>query len=125
MTCEELAPLLPDLIDGTLEPEVQAQAEEALTRCPQCRQELENAREILALLVDFRSQYASVQLEAGFETRLLSRLRRQTHGLALLDLSSRTFSLWLLELINLLGSLLDPKSKAVVTGSPSTQTGLS
>jgi predicted anti-sigma-YlaC factor YlaD len=108
MTCEELAELLPDLMDGTVAPELQAEAEEALARCPECRQELEAARQIRALLVRYQSQALTVQLSPQFEARLLTRLRRQKHGLALIDFSSRSFGLWLVEVINILGHLFAP-----------------
>jgi Putative zinc-finger len=106
MTCEELAQLIPDLVDGTLSGAVLAEAEAALLECPDCRRELEIARQVRAMLIELQAQNVNLQVPAGFEARLLARLRTQNSGLELLDLSSKAFALWLLELINLLGSLI-------------------
>ncbi len=109
MSCEELAELLPDIMDGTLEVAKQAEAEQALLRCHDCRKELEAARRIRALLVQYQASNVEVQLSAGFEARLLSRLARQKHGLALLDFTSHSFGLWLVEIINIIGHLFAPQ----------------
>jgi hypothetical protein len=108
MNCEELARLLPDLVDGTLPPQLQAEAEAALNDCPDCRRELEIARQVRALLVALQAEYAGLRIPAGFEARLLARIHAEHTGLELLDLTSRNLLEWLIELINLIGALLDP-----------------
>ena len=105
MTCEELEQLLPDLVDGTLAPELRAEAEAALAQCPDCQRELTIAREVRAFLT--RLEMENVPVPAGFEARLLARVRRQENYLELLDLSSRSFAFWLLEFMNLFGGLLN------------------
>ncbi len=107
MTCEELAQLLPDLMDDTLTPEVKAEAEIALARCPACQKELEAARQIRNLLTKLQAGNVQMRPSAAFEARLFARIRQQKHGLALLDLSSRGFGLWLVEFINLVGHLVN------------------
>ena len=105
MTCEELEQLLPDLVDGTLAPELRAEAEAALAECPDCQRELTIAREVRTFLTQLEMQ--NVRVPAGFEARLLARVRKQEHYLELLDLPSRSFAFWLLEFMNLLGGLLN------------------
>lgn len=123
MTCDELAELLPDLLDDTLSPEVKAAAQEALAGCPDCQKELEAARNIRAFLARLQSGSVTLQPSVGFETRLLAQLRRQRHGLALVDLSSRSFGLWLIELINIVGHLLN--ANATTAGTATTNPGAS
>ncbi len=108
MNCKELSQLIPDLVDGTLSAEVLAEAEAVLPNCPDCQRELEIARQIRAFLVQLQAENSQFRVPAGFETRLLERVRRQSGGLDLLDLSSKAFATWLIELINLLGGLLEP-----------------
>ena len=110
MTCEELATLLPDLLDNTLPPDVLKEAQLALAACPDCQKELDAARQIRNLLAQFQAQAGQFQVSADFEVRLFARLGRQKHSLALLDLTSKSFGLWLIELVNLVGHLLDPKA---------------
>lgn len=110
MNCEELANLLPDLVDGTLSDERRAEAEAALPQCPECQQELEIARQVRAFLVRLQAEYASVRIPEGFEARLLAKVRGQYSGKEFLDLSSLAFVEWLLELLNLLGELLNPQA---------------
>jgi anti-sigma factor RsiW len=105
MTCEELEQLLPDLVDGTLAPELRAEAVAALAQCSDCQRELTIAREVRAFLT--RLEMENVPVPAGFEARLLARVRRQANYLELLDLSSRSFAFWLLEFMNLFGGLLN------------------
>jgi len=109
MNCDELASLLPDLVDGTLSDEQRIEAEAALPLCPECQRELELARQVRAFLVRLQAGYANVRIPAGFETRLLAKVRAQHSGVDLLDLSSVAFVAWLVELLNLLGGLLDPQ----------------
>ncbi len=118
MNCEELTQLLPDLVDGTLPEALLAEAEEALAQCPDCRRELEAARQIQTLFATLRSENVQLQVPAGFEVRLLARVHRQSGGLELLDLSSRAFLMWVIELINLIGGLVNPTS---VSGAASSQ----
>jgi anti-sigma factor RsiW len=108
MNCDELSQLLPDLVDGTLPADLLAEAEAALAQCLDCQRELEAARQIRTFLVALQAENADLRVPAGFEARLLSRIHRQHGGLELLDLSSRAFFMWLVELLNLIGGLLDP-----------------
>lgn len=119
MNCEELAQLLPELVDGLLSPAQQAEAEAALPGCPDCQRELEMARQIRTLLVALQAEYADIRIPAGFEARLLAHVRTRHSGLEFLDLSSRAFMEWLVELLNLIGSLLDarPNPQTSVPGN--------
>lgn len=108
MNCDELAALLPDLVDGTLAADVRAEAEAALPQCPECQQELEIARQVHTLLFQLQAEQADLRIPAGFEARLLAKVRAQHSGKELLDLSSKAFVLWLLEFIELVGGLIDP-----------------
>lgn len=108
MNCEELTQFLPDLVDGTLPEDIRAEAEAALAQCPDCQRELEAARQIHLLLATLQAEKGELRVPAGFEVRLLARIHDQRSGLELLDLSSRTFALWLVDLLNLLGGLFDP-----------------
>lgn len=108
MNCEELAQLIPDLVDGTLPDALLAEAQAALPQCPDCERELEIARQVRSFMVAFQAQHADIRVPAGFEARLLARVRSQHSGLELLDLSSKALGMWLIELINLLGGLIDP-----------------
>jgi anti-sigma factor RsiW len=119
MNCEELTQLLPDLVDGTLQDALLAEAEEALSRCPDCQRELEAARQIRTLFATLRAENVQFQVPAGFEVRLLARIHRQHSGLELLDLSSRAFLMWVIELINLIGGLVNPPSMSGATGPQS------
>lgn len=107
MNCEELAQLIPDLVDGSLSPELRAEAEVALTQCPDCQRELEIARQIRQLLVSLQAEHPELRVPAGFEARLMAQIKRQNSSLEFLDLSSKAFGIWLVELINLIGGLLD------------------
>jgi len=120
MNCEELTQFLPDLVDGTLPDALLAEAEEALSRCPDCQRELEAARQIRTLLVALQAENVQLSVPAGFEVRLLARVHKQNSGLELLDLSSKAFAMWLIELINLIGGLINPSPIYGATGSQST-----
>lgn len=108
MNCEELAQLIPDLVDGTVPASLLAEAEAALPQCPDSLQELTLARQVRAFLLELQAEHAGLRLPTGFEARLLAQVRVQHSGLELLDLSSKAFGMWLVELINLIGGLLDP-----------------
>jgi anti-sigma factor RsiW len=108
MTCEELAQLIPDLVDGTLSPEVRVEAEATFPQCPDCQLEFEIGRQIRALLIALQAEHPELRIPAGFQARLMTQIKRQRSGLELIDLSSRAFGVWLVELINLIGGLLDP-----------------
>ena len=110
MNCEELAQLIPDLVDGTVPTSLLAEAESALPQCPDCQRELALARQVRAFLLELQAEHADLRIPAGFEARLLAQVRVQHSGLELLDLSSKAFGMWLVELINLIGGLLDPGS---------------
>ncbi|MHB8598155.1 MAG: anti-sigma factor family protein [Ktedonobacteraceae bacterium] len=117
MNCEELAQLIPDLVDGTLSPEVLADAEATLPQCPEREQELVMARQIHAFLVRMQAENANLRVPVGFEARLLSRVQAQHTNLELLDLSAKIFGAWLVELLNLIGGLIDPAAQSAVTRS--------
>jgi len=117
MNCEELTELLPDLVDGTLPDALRVEAEAALAQCPDCQRELEAARQIRTLFAALQAENVQLQVPAGFETRLLARVHKQRGGLELLDLSSQAFLMWVLELINLIGGLLNPDSVPGTSGS--------
>lgn len=106
MNCDELTLLLPDLIDGTLSAEKRAEAEAALTECEECRQQLEFARQVHLFLLQLQVENEQFRVPAGFEARLLARVRQQQGTLDLFDLSSKAFAQWMVELINLVGGLL-------------------
>ena len=108
MNCEELAQLIPDLVDGIVPAPLLAEAEATLPQCPDCQRELAIARQVRTFLLELQAEHAELRLPAGFETRLLAQVRAQHGGLELLDLSSRAFGMWLVEFINLIGGLLDP-----------------
>ncbi len=108
MNCEELAQLIPDLVDSTVPASLLAEAEAALPQCPDCQRELALARQVRAFLLELQAEHADLRIPAGFETRLLAQVQAQHSGLELLDLSSKAFGMWLVELINLIGGLLDP-----------------
>src|SRR5947199_5223813 len=107
MDCEEVAQLLPDLVDGTLPEALRAEVEAALPGCPECQQQLEITRQIRALLVSLQAEHPQIRIPSGFETRLMARIHQQKNGLELLDLSSKAFGAWLIEVINLIGGLID------------------
>ena len=108
MNCDELAQLIPDLVDGSLSPERRAEAEIALTQCPDCQRELKIARQSRQLLISLQAEHPELHVPAGFEARLMAQIKRQNSSLEFLDLSSKAFGVWLVELINLIGGLLDP-----------------
>src|SRR2546421_10725101 len=110
MNCDELAQLIPDMVDGSLPPATLAEVQAALTQCPDCQQELAFAQQIRTFLIELQDENANIRIPAGFEARLLARVRAQHSGLELLDLSSKAFAEWLVELINLIGGLIDPAS---------------
>lgn len=110
MNCEELAQLIPDMIDGTLAPAVLTEAQAALAGCPDCQREFEIASRVRTFLIQLQAENVNLSVPAGFEAKLIARVRAQHNGLELLDLSSKVFGAWLVELINLIGGLLDPGS---------------
>lgn len=120
MNCKELQQLIPDLVDGTLSPEVQAEAEATLPQCPDSQRELEIARQIHDFLLQLQAENAQFRVPPGFEARLLERVQRQSGGLDLLDLSSKAFGVWLVELINLIGGLLNAVPVQKVNPAPVT-----
>jgi anti-sigma factor RsiW len=117
MNCDELANLLPDLVDGTLSEEQRAEAEATLPLCPECQRELEIARQVRAFMVRLQAEYANVHIPAGFEARLLAKVRAHHSGSELLDLSSVAFVVWLIEFLNLLGGLIDPGARNQQSGT--------
>jgi anti-sigma factor RsiW len=110
VNCDELTQLLPDLVDGTLTPELQAAVEAALPDCPDCQRDLEIARQVRVLLTTLQSERPELHLPADFELRLLARVRNQQANVDILDLSSLAFGTWLVEFINMLGGLIAPAS---------------
>jgi hypothetical protein len=73
MTCDEIAPRLDELIDGSITPAERAQVEEHLAGCDRCRAELAAIR---GLVADARALPRSIQppgaLWRGIEARLTS-----------------------------------------------------
>jgi anti-sigma factor RsiW len=108
MNYEELAQLIPDMVDGTLSADVLAEARATLPQCPDCQREFEIASQVRAFLIQLQAEHADLRVPAGFEARLIARVRAQSNGVELLDLSSKIFGVWLVELINLIGGLLVP-----------------
>ena len=108
MNCEELAQLIPDMVDGTLSADVLAEARATLPQCPDCQREFEIASQVRAFLIQLQAEQADLHVPAGFEARLIARVRAQSNGMELLDLSSKIFGAWVVELINLIGGLLVP-----------------
>ncbi len=108
MNQEELNQLLPDLVDGTLADDIRAEAEAALLVYPEAQRDLEIARQIRTLLVSLQAENPQLSVPAGFEARLLARVRKQSGGLEVLDLSCTVFASWLVEFINLIGGLIVP-----------------
>ena len=108
MNCEELNQLIPDIVQGTLPDALRAEVEATLPQCPDCQREIEIVRQVRIVLQALQTENAHLTIPRGFETRLLARIRQQHNGLELLDLSSKAFGEWLVELINLIGGLLDP-----------------
>jgi anti-sigma factor RsiW len=123
MNCEELSQLIPDLVDGTLPAELQAEVEATLPQCPECQREVEIARQIRAMLVALQAEHVDLRVPAGFEARLLARVRVQHTGVELIDLSSKAFGLWLVELLNVIGALIGSGVGAPFT-SPARTPGL-
>src|SRR5947209_18973543 len=107
MNCEELAQLIPDLVDGTVPASLLAEAEAALPQCPDCQRELALAHQVRAFLLELQAEHADLRIPTGFEARVLAQVRVHHSGLELLDLSSIAFGMWLVELINLIVALLD------------------
>ena len=108
MNCDELAQLIPDMVDGTLPPDVLTEAEAMLPQCPECERELAVARQIRSFLLRMQAENANLRVPVGFEARLLARVQAQHSSLELLDLSSNIFGAWLVEMLNLIGGLIDP-----------------
>lgn len=107
MDCEEVAQLLPDFVDGTLSDDLRTEVEAALPGCPECQQQLEITRQVHTLLVSLQAEHPQLQIPSGFETRLMARIHQQKNGLELLDLSSKAFGAWLIDMINLIGGLIE------------------
>ncbi len=108
MNQEELVQLLPDLVDGTVTDVLRVEAEAALQLYPEVQRDLEIARQIRTMLATLQADYPELRVPAGFEAKLLARVRKQSAGLDVLDLSCTTFTAWLVEFINLIGGLLVP-----------------
>ena len=120
MNCDELRLYLPDLVDGTLAPGLLSEVQAALVECPECQREYEIARQVRAFLLEVQAEHVNLRIPAGFEARLLARVRAHNSGLELLDLSSKAFGTWLVELINLIGGMIDPVAASRVSHSQST-----
>lgn len=108
MNQEELTQLLPDLVDGTLPEDIRIEAEAALQLYPEVQRDLEIARQIRTVLATLQADYPELRVPAGFEARLLARVRQRSAGLDVLDLSYPTLTAWLVEFINLIAGLLVP-----------------
>ncbi len=108
MDCRTLERLLPDLVDGSLPEALRLEAEAVLSTCPECQQQLEFARQVHTFLLQLQTENEQFRVPPGFQARLLARVRQQAGNMDLFTLSSQAFALWLVELINLIGGLLDP-----------------
>jgi anti-sigma factor RsiW len=108
MNCDELRSLLPELVDGSLSSAQQAEARAALAVCPECRRELEVARQVHAFFQVLRQREGTVPLSVNLEHRVLARLHQERCSLELLDLSALTLTTWLRELLHMLGAFLVP-----------------
>ncbi len=108
MNQDELTQLLPDLVDGTVTDAVRIEAEAALQLYPEVQRDLEIARQIRTVLATLQADYPELQVPAGFEAKLLVRVRQRSAGLDVLDISCTTFTAWLVEFINLISGLLVP-----------------
>src|SRR5690349_18553850 len=99
---------LTDLVDGTLSgPEWDAW----LVAHPDAAAEVAIARRVRALMVELRA--AEIAVPAGFEARLMARVRDDTTLLDLLDLGLAGIGRALIELLNaLFGLLPDPQLSA-------------
>ena len=109
MNCDELSLLIPDIVDGNLSDALMAEVEVTLPQCPECQREIEIVRQVRAVLQAMQAENAHLTIPRGFEARLLTRIHQQRSGLELLDLSSKAFGEWLVELINLIGGLIEPR----------------
>ncbi|GAC1377875.1 MAG: hypothetical protein NVSMB33_00460 [Ktedonobacteraceae bacterium] len=121
MNCEELSQLLPDLVDGTLPANMLAEVQATLAECPHCQREFEIASSVRTFLVQLQVENVNLRVPAEFEAKLIARVRAQHNGVELLDLSSKVFGAWLVELMNLIGGLLDPG--ATLRGSQAQSSG--
>ncbi len=118
MNQEELMQLLPDLVDGTVTDEVRTEAEAALQLYPEVQRDLEISRQIRTMLATLQADYPELRVPAGFEARLLARVRQRSAGLDVLDISCTTFAAWLIEFINLISGLLVPVPAPRATPRP-------
>ncbi|HVB25764.1 MAG TPA: hypothetical protein VNG51_27755 [Ktedonobacteraceae bacterium] len=116
MNCDELAQFIPDMVESSLPTDVLTEAEAMLPHCPECERELAVARQIRSFLLRMQAENANLRVPVGFEARLLARVQAQHSSLELLDLSSNIFGAWLVEMLNLIGGLIDP----TVRPSPAT-----
>jgi anti-sigma factor RsiW len=103
---DELNSMLPDLVDGNVPAERRAEAEQALAHYPDVQRDLEIARQIRTLLVSLQTERPELRLPAGFEMRLLTRIKQENSRFDALDLSCTVFAEWLVEFINLVGGLV-------------------
>ncbi|GAC1400325.1 MAG: hypothetical protein NVS4B12_03300 [Ktedonobacteraceae bacterium] len=108
MNREELLQLVPDLVDGVLPENRRIEAEATLHLYPELQRDVEIARQIRTILSTLQEDYPELRVPAGFEERLLARVRQRSAGLDVLDLSCTTFTAWLVEFINLISGLLVP-----------------
>ena len=106
MNRDELNELLPDLVDGSVSDEQRTASEQALAQNPDIQRDLEIARQIHTLLASLQAENPELRLPAGFEARLLARIRQENSKFDVLDLSCTTFAAWVIEFINLLGGVL-------------------
>jgi hypothetical protein len=101
MTFDNQAPSLTDLVDGTLAgPEWDAW----LAEHPDAAAEIAVARRVRALMRELAA--AAIAVPDGFEDRLMARLRQDRTLLDLLDLGFFSAGRALIELLNILLSLL-------------------
>lgn len=112
MTCSELKRLLPVLLDGTLSSEKQHEVNKALENCPECRQELELARQIRGFVVQMQARQPQLKMPPGFEGQLLQNIKQQHTSLEMFDASSKKFGSWLGEVMQSTGGWFASKPTA-------------
>ena len=87
MTCNELAELLPDLVDGTLVSPLLEEAETALQVCPECEKELRVVRQVKKLLATLQADKLFVEPSRDFVGKLLLKIRQHKVTFELMDLN--------------------------------------
>jgi anti-sigma factor RsiW len=72
--CDQVFELITDLLDGTVEPEVEAEALEHLATCTRCETTLAETRALVDLAPDARPVRLAPDQRAAIRSRLLDAL---------------------------------------------------